>query len=102
MEIRRKTLIAVDGSCHSLQAVNYVAAICSRSRVEVSLVHVLSMASEELLWQINNEKMIKSSCHGFSPARQRSPPMGGRAFPEYDESLKGRHERKRGEGHVLI
>ena len=56
----KKILIAVDGSAHSLQAIKYVATLCSGSAVEVSLLHVLPMASEELLWQISLDEDFKS------------------------------------------
>ena len=49
----KKILIAVDGSSYSLQAIKYVAAMCSGSKVEVDILHVLPTASEELLWQID-------------------------------------------------
>jgi nucleotide-binding universal stress UspA family protein len=60
MTTRRRILIAVDGSPHSLHAVNYVAALSSQSPVQVSLLHVLPTASEELLWQINADEDFKS------------------------------------------
>jgi nucleotide-binding universal stress UspA family protein len=56
----KKILIAVDGSSYSLQAIKYVATLCSGSPVEVSLLHVLPMASEELLWQISMDENFKS------------------------------------------
>ena len=56
----KKILIAVDGSSYSLQAIKYVATLCSGSPVEVSLLHVLPMASEELLWQISLDENFKS------------------------------------------
>ena len=56
----KKILIAVDGSSYSLQAIKYVATLCSGSPVEVSLLHVLPMASEELLWQISLDEDFKS------------------------------------------
>jgi len=56
----KKILMAVDGSSYSLAAINYVAAMCSGSKVEVGLLHVLPMASEELLWQINVDEDFKS------------------------------------------
>ncbi len=60
MEARKKILIAVDGSSYSLQAIKYVATLCHGSPVEVGLLHVLPMASEELLWQINLDENFKS------------------------------------------
>ncbi len=56
----KKILIAVDGSSYSLQAIKYVAALCSGSPVAVGLLHVLPMASEELLWQIKVDEDFKS------------------------------------------
>jgi len=56
----KKILIAVDGSAHSLQAIKYVATLCPGSPVEVSLLHVLPMAAEELLWQISMDENFKS------------------------------------------
>jgi nucleotide-binding universal stress UspA family protein len=56
----KKILIAVDGSAHSLQAIKYVATLCSGSPVEVSLLHVLPLTSEELLWQISMDENFKS------------------------------------------
>jgi len=56
----KKILIAVDGSSYSLQAIKYVATLCSGSPVEVSLLHVLPMASEELLRQISMDEDFKS------------------------------------------
>ena len=56
----KKILIAVDGSSYSLQAIKYVATLCSGAPVEVSLLHVLPMASEELLWQISLDEDFKS------------------------------------------
>ncbi len=56
----KKILIAVDGSPHSLQAIKYVASLCSGLPVEVSLLHVLPMAAEELLWQISMDENFKS------------------------------------------
>ncbi|MGO9176972.1 MAG: universal stress protein [Desulfobaccales bacterium] len=56
----KKILIAVDGSSYSLQAIKYVATMCPGSPVEVVLLHVLPMASEELLWQINMDENFKS------------------------------------------
>jgi nucleotide-binding universal stress UspA family protein len=56
----KKILIAVDGSSYSFQAIKYVATLCSGSPVEVSLLHVLPMAAEELLWQISLDETVKS------------------------------------------
>ncbi len=56
----KKILIAVDGSSYSLQAIKYVAAMCSGSKVEVDILHVLPTASEELLWQIDVDEKFKS------------------------------------------
>jgi nucleotide-binding universal stress UspA family protein len=56
----KKILIAVDGSSYSLHAIKYVVTLCSRSAMEVSLLHVLPMASEELLWQISMDEDFKS------------------------------------------
>ena len=56
----KKILIAVDGSSYSLQATKYVATLGCGSPVEVSLLHVLPMASEELLWQISLDEDFKS------------------------------------------
>jgi nucleotide-binding universal stress UspA family protein len=55
-----KILVAVDGSSYSLNAVKYVATRFSRLPVEVSLLHVLPMASEELLCQISLDEDFKS------------------------------------------
>jgi nucleotide-binding universal stress UspA family protein len=60
MEAGKKILIAVDGSSYSLQAIKYVATLCSGAPVEVGLLHVLPMASEELLWQISVDENFKS------------------------------------------
>ena len=60
MEAGKRILIAVDGSSYSLQAIKYVATLCSGAPVEVGLLHVLPMASEELLWQINVDENFKS------------------------------------------
>lgn len=56
----KKILIAVDGSSYSLQAIKYVATLCSGAPVAVSLLHVLPMASEELLWQISMDENFKA------------------------------------------
>jgi nucleotide-binding universal stress UspA family protein len=56
----KKILIAVDGSPYSLQAIKYVATLCHGSPVAVSLLHVLPMASEELLWQISLDENLQS------------------------------------------
>ena len=56
----KKVLIAVDGSSYSLQSIKYVATLCPGSPVEVGLLHVLPMASEELLWQISVDENFKS------------------------------------------
>ena len=56
----KKILIAVDGSADSLQAIKYVGSLCSGFPVEVGLLHVLPMASEELLWQISMDENFKS------------------------------------------
>jgi nucleotide-binding universal stress UspA family protein len=72
----KKILIAVDGSSYSLQAIKYVATLCSGSPVEVSLLHVLPMASEELLWQIsldeNFRSKIKEQYERFNDECQRA------------------------------
>jgi len=60
MGSRKKILIAVDGSADSLQAIKYVGSLCSGFPVEVGLLHVLPMASEELLWQISMDENFKS------------------------------------------
>ena len=56
----KKILIAVDGSAHSLQAIKYVASLCCGLPVEVSLLHALPTAAEELLWQISMDENFKS------------------------------------------
>jgi nucleotide-binding universal stress UspA family protein len=56
----KKILIAVDGSAHSLQAIQYVASLCPGAPVAVSLLHVLPMAAEELLWQIRMDEDFKA------------------------------------------
>jgi nucleotide-binding universal stress UspA family protein len=56
----KKILIAVDGSSYSLQAIKYVATPCSGAPVAVSLLHVLPMASEELLWQVSMDANFQS------------------------------------------
>ena len=66
----KKILIAVDGSSYSIQAIKYVATLCSGAPVAVSLLHVLPMASEELLWQIsldeNFQAKIKAQYERFN------------------------------------
>lgn len=72
----KKILIAVDGSSYSIQAIKYVATLCSGAPVEVSLLHVLPMASEELLWQIsldeNFRSKIKEQYERFNEECQRA------------------------------
>jgi nucleotide-binding universal stress UspA family protein len=72
MEAGKKILIAVDGSSYSLQAIKYVATMCPGSPVEVGLLHVLPMASKELLWQINVDENIKEQYERFSEECQRA------------------------------
>jgi nucleotide-binding universal stress UspA family protein len=60
MKTRKRILIAVDGSSYSFQAIKYVATLCAGAPVEVGLLHVLPMASEELLWQISMDENFKS------------------------------------------
>ena len=60
MGTSRKILIAVDGSPHSFQAIKYVANLCSGLPLEVDLLHVLPMASEELLRQVIMDENFKS------------------------------------------
>jgi nucleotide-binding universal stress UspA family protein len=76
MATGKKILIAVDGSSYSLNAVKYVATRFSRLPVEVSLLHVLPMASEELLCQIsldeNFQAKIKEQYERFNDECQRA------------------------------
>lgn len=53
MPDHKRILIAVDGSSHSLDAVNYVAFQCRGLKTEVTLLYVFPMASDELVCQIN-------------------------------------------------
>lgn len=56
---RKRILVAVDGSPHSMSAVEYAAGLCAGRRVELSLFCVLQMASDELLWHINVDEDCK-------------------------------------------
>ena len=53
MPNQKRILIAVDGSSHSLDAVNYVAFQTRGMKTEVHLLYVFPMASDELVCQIN-------------------------------------------------
>lgn len=55
MQSSKRILIAVDGSPHSLNAVNYVARNCSRS-IFVNLIHIMPKRPEQIFWQINLDK----------------------------------------------
>jgi nucleotide-binding universal stress UspA family protein len=72
----KKILIAVDGSSYSFQAIEYVATLCSGFPVALSLLHILPMASEELLWQIsldgNFKLKIKEQYARFNDECQRA------------------------------
>jgi nucleotide-binding universal stress UspA family protein len=53
MPRQRSVLIAVDGSSHSLDAVNYVAFQCRGYETSVNLLYVFPMASDEFVCHIN-------------------------------------------------
>ncbi|MDA8308106.1 MAG: universal stress protein [Deltaproteobacteria bacterium] len=57
----KRILIAVDGSSHSLDAVNYVAFQCRGLKTRVNLLYVFPMASDELICQINMDGELKRS-----------------------------------------
>ncbi|MDY0042090.1 MAG: universal stress protein [Desulforhabdus sp.] len=48
-------LVAVDGSDHSLNAINYVAGYCSAATY-VSLIYVLPKRPEQVFWQVNMDE----------------------------------------------
>lgn len=53
MPKQKRILIAVDGSSHSIDALNYVAFQSRGLKTEVRLLYVFPMASDELVCQIN-------------------------------------------------
>ena len=53
MPNHKSILIAVDGSSHSLDAVNYVAFQCRGLETRANLLYVFPMVSDELVCQIN-------------------------------------------------
>jgi len=55
MQSSKRILIAVDGSPHSLNAVNYVARNCARS-IFINLIHIMPKRPEQVFWQINLDK----------------------------------------------
>lgn len=61
MQASKRILIAVDGSSHSLHAIRYVASLCSRSCVQATLLYVLPVASDELVWQVNMDDEFKKN-----------------------------------------
>jgi nucleotide-binding universal stress UspA family protein len=61
MPSQRSVLIAVDGSPHSLDAVNYVAFQCRGYATRVNLLYVFPMACDELVCQINMNGELKRS-----------------------------------------
>lgn len=60
MQTRKRILIAVDGSRHSLDAVTYVARQCSASSLEARLLFILPTDPEEVFRQIPmNEEFMR-------------------------------------------
>ena len=54
----RKLLLAVDGSSHSLNAVNYAAQYCGATGIKVNLMHVIPTAPETL-WDLEKDTNFK-------------------------------------------
>ncbi|MGC9195534.1 MAG: universal stress protein [Syntrophobacteraceae bacterium] len=61
MTEQKNILIAVDGSSHSLDALNYVVFQCRGLKTKVNLLNVFPMASDELVCQINMDGEFKRS-----------------------------------------
>jgi nucleotide-binding universal stress UspA family protein len=75
MPNRKRILIAVDGSSHSLDAVNYVAFQSRGVKTEVCLLYVFPMASDELVCQINVngefQHTLQEKYHAFNRECER-------------------------------
>ena len=66
MSDKRRILIAVDGSRHSLDATRYVAGTCHPANLEVTLMHVLPTAPETF-WDLEKADYFKAETRGHHP-----------------------------------
>lgn len=56
MNESKKILIAVDGSSHSLNAINYVARYCSATSSYLSVIYIMPKRPEQVFWQVNMDE----------------------------------------------
>lgn len=88
MKKSKRILVAVDGSSHSLNAINYVARYCSTSTY-VSLIYVMPKRPEQVFWQVNmDEEFIKRMRDKYD-RWERERRSASRDFLESTKALLG-------------
>lgn len=86
MQSSKRVLVAVDGSIHSLNAVNYVVRNCSPS-THVGLIYIMPKRPEEVFWQVNMEKEFLDTMRARYARWEEEQLKAGRAFLDSTEAV---------------